>query len=133
MEELSLLKKLERVKAPPGFEQRVMAQLSVRRRGLVRRRRVFKLSLAGAFAGLLVVFILLDIFVLQKQAAPGAATIAQETSPLFGASEGVESRSLVPIIETLDYSTEIRSRTEEPRALYLLEEVSDRTLREIKY
>lgn len=133
MEELDLLKKLERVKAPPGFEQRVLAQLSLRRKSLAQRRRVFRLSLAGAFAGCLVVFVLLNMLVLQKKVPPGETTIGQEILPLFGAGERAESAALVPIIETLDYSTEIRSRSPEPKALYLLEEVSERTFREIKY
>jgi hypothetical protein len=39
----------------------------------------------------------------------------------------------IPVIETLDYATEIRSRTVEPEVVYLLEQVSDTTMREIKY
>jgi hypothetical protein len=39
MEEFDLLSKMERVEAPSGFEQKVMAQLSLRKRKHLRTRR----------------------------------------------------------------------------------------------
>ncbi len=133
MEEFELLRKLDRVKAPPGFEQRVMAQLSLRKRRLKERTRVFELSLAGGFAALVAGFVLLNIFVLKKETPTGVPAGGAKSYPSFEAEKGTESQWTVPIIETLDYETEIRSRSPEPKAVYLLEQVSERTLREIKY
>ncbi|MEW5900969.1 MAG: hypothetical protein AB1715_05855, partial [Acidobacteriota bacterium] len=115
-----LLENLDRVKAPPDFEQSVMAQLSLRKRTERQRRIAMRLSLAGAFASVLIVGVLLNVFVLPKRAS------LQQFQP-------VSADELVPVIETLDYGTEIRSRSWEPEAIYLLEQVSDTTLREIKY
>jgi len=133
MEEFKLLQKLERVQAPPGFEQKVLAQLSLKKRGLREKRRVFGLSLAGAFASLLAIFILLNVFVLEKKAPSGVARMEGESYALFDAGDRGEERQTVRVIETLDYSTEMRSRSSEPQAIYLLEQVSEKTLREIKY
>jgi len=132
MEELGLLKKLEKVKAPPDFEQKVMAQVSLRKRSLQQKRTAFRLSLAGAFASLLVVFVLLNVFVLQKKAPLGVSPLKKDIAP---ASENVPRAAgqLIPVIETLDYSTEIRSRSYEPQTIYLLEQVADTTPKGIKY
>ena len=66
MDELNLLEKLESVKAPPGFEQRVLAQLSVRKRKKQRVRNL-SLSAAGAFSAALVIFIVLNVFILPEK------------------------------------------------------------------
>ncbi|HDZ26592.1 MAG TPA: hypothetical protein ENH65_08825, partial [Candidatus Aminicenantes bacterium] len=58
----NLLKKLERIKAPPGFEQKILAQLSLRKR---RNQKIkyLRLSLAGAFSAALVFFIAVNVFI----------------------------------------------------------------------
>jgi hypothetical protein len=132
MDELGLLKKLEKVKAPPGFEQKVMARISLRKRSLRTRRTVFRLSLAGAFASLLVVFVLLNVLVLQKKSPLGVADLKKAVPPVSGTVQSSTGR-MIPVIETLDYSTEVRSRSYEPQTIYLLEQVSDTTSKEIKY
>lgn len=133
MDELNVLKKLDTVKAPADFEQKVMAQLSLRKRSLRERRRAFGLSLAGAFASLVVVAVLLNVFVLQKKAPLGVAERAQDFAPASSLVERAAAQQPISVIETLDYSTEIRGRSAEPQAIYLLEQVSDTTVREIKY
>jgi hypothetical protein len=133
MDEMTILKKLERVKAPPEFEQQVMARLSVRRRSLRRERFGFRLSLAGAFASLLLVFVLLNVFVLQNRAPQNISR-----SQFGGLADGAMVQpagfgQIIPIIETLDYSSEMRSRSYEPEAIYLLEQVSDTTPKGVKF
>lgn len=132
MAELGLLKKLEKVKAPPDFEQKIMARVSLQKRSLGPKRTAFRLSLAGAFATLLIVFVLLNVFVLQKKSPVGVADLKKEVP---AASEIVQTKSgqIISVIETLDYSTEVRSRSFEPRMVYLLEQVSDTTSKEIRY
>lgn len=133
MDELNLLKKLDRVQAPPGFEQKVMAQLSLRKRSTRERRRVFGLSLAGAFASLLAVLILLNVFVLKKKTPLEVADTERGYYPASGVVSKTTADKTMRVIETLDYATEIRSRSAEPEVIYLLEQVSDTTMREIKY
>ncbi len=132
MEELGLLKKLEKVKAPPNFEQKVMARVSLRKKSVGRRPAALRLSLAGAFATLLIAFVLLNIFVLQKKAPVGVSDMKKGVPP---AAEMVQSAAgrIVSVIETLDYSTEVRSRSNGAKTIYLLEQVSDTTSQEILY
>jgi hypothetical protein len=132
MEEFGLLKKLEKVKAPPDFEQKVMARVSLQKRSLGPKRTAFRLSLAGAFVSLLVVFVLLNVFVLQKKSPVGVSDLKKEVP---AASEIVQTAAgqIIRVIETLDYSTEVRSRSLEPQTVYLLEQVSDTTSKEIRY
>ena len=132
MEELGLLKKLEKVKAPSNFEQKVMAQVSLRKRSLRQKRTAFRLSLAGAFASLLVVFVLLNVFIFEKKAPLGVADKKDNAAPASGMVPSVAGQ-IIPVIETLDYSTEIRSQSHEPQTIYLLEQISDTTPKEIKY
>jgi len=133
MDELNLLKKLDRVQAPPGFEQKVMAQLSLRKRSKRERRRVLGLSLAGAFASVLAVLIVLNVFVLQKKTPLEVTDSERGYYPASRVVPKTKAEQTIPVIETLDYATEIRSRSAEPEVIYLLEQVSDTTMREIKY
>ena len=117
MSEWDIMKRLDTVKAPPDFEQRLMARLSLEKRAAARRRPALGLSLAGAFASLLAVFVALNVFVLRQQAP---VTVSK-------AEAGAEARTqqIIPVIETFDYGTEIRSRAPESDTIYLLERVSD--------
>jgi hypothetical protein len=133
MDESNLLKKLDRVQAPPGFEQKVIAQLSLRKRSTRERRRVFGLSLAGAFASLLAVLILLNVFILQKKTRLEVADSKRDYYPASRVVPKTTADQAISVIETLDYATEIRSRSADPGVIYLLEQVSDTTMREIKY
>jgi hypothetical protein len=118
MEELSLLKKMDAVTAPPDFEQRVMARLSLERRAAGRRWPGLGLSLAGAFATLLAVFVGLNVFVLRE---PSAVTASKARAVAEG------SQQIIPVIETFDYGAEIRGRAPESGTIYLLEQISDTT------
>ncbi len=132
MEEMDLLKKLEKVKAPPYFEQKVMARVSLRKKTEERRPAAWRLSLAGAFATLLIAFVLLNVFVLQKKAPVGIAQM-EKGAPAPAKTVTAESGQIIPVIETLDYTTEVRSRSNEVEMIYLLEQVSDTTSQEILY
>jgi hypothetical protein len=55
--------------------------------------------------------------------AASASSLIQKTA----------AEQTIRIIETLDYRTEMRSRSTEPETVYLLEQVSDSTPRGIKY
>ncbi len=131
MEEFNLLKKLERVKAPPHFEQKILAQLSLRKRQL--KTRNLRLSLAGAFSAIIVLFIVVNIFILPQRSPlkfigveKGISSSVQERGPVI-------ERDFIPIIESVDYSSEIQSVSRDPSTIYILEQVSDETSAEIKY
>lgn len=133
MDELNILQKMESVKAPPGFEQRIMAQLSLRKRKRARVKNL-SLSLAGAFSAMLVLFIVLNIFILPQKSQVGIADIEKKSLASPFETEALTPKGpTVPIIEAVDYGEEIRSLSQEPRTIYLLEQVSDEVSSTVKY
>jgi hypothetical protein len=127
MEDISLLRKLERVTAPSDFEQRVLTHLARKRASAARARRVqvFRYSLAGAAAALLVCFLVLNVFVLRTGGpADSAGPLAQDDQNRSG---------VLPVMETVDYGREVRSASYGPRAVYILENVSYASNPQIKY
>jgi len=132
MEELNFLEKLERVKAPPGFEQRVLTHLSLRKK---KRSKVkhLRFSLAGAFSAALVVFVVLNVFVLPEKSSVEFADLEEGFSRAFRRGEELRRGDTIPIIEAVDYTGEIRTRSPEPRTIYILEQVSDRVSPKIQY
>jgi hypothetical protein len=133
MSEMDILKKLDAVKAPSGFEQQVMAQLSLRKRLGRRRRTALRWSLAGSLASLAVVFVLLSTVVFRDRAPSGLADRGADSRPAASLVQRAAADETISIIERLDYTTEFRNRSAEPETIYLLEQVSDTTPREIKY
>ena len=136
MEVLNLLEKLEKVNAPSDFEQKVMAQLSLRK-GKVQRVKYLRLSLAGAFSALIVFFVVLNFLILPSKSPEEFAERERGVPGTFRREMGREmdlrQRSVVPLIETVDYTGDIQARSQEPPTVYLLEQVSDKTNRKIKY
>jgi muramoyltetrapeptide carboxypeptidase LdcA involved in peptidoglycan recycling len=133
MSEWDILKGLDTVKAPPDFEQKVMAQLSLRKRVERRRRAVLRWSMAGSFASLAAVVFLLNVFVFQGRSPSGIAERGKGISPASSMMQSAAYERTVSILETLDYRTEMRSRSSEPETIYLLEQISDTTPRGIRY
>ena len=129
MEESSLLEKLARVKAPPDFEQKVLAQLSLRRKQF--RARTLRLSLAGAFSAVLVLLIVIDIFFLPGKGLVKLTGLEEDLSSPLSRGQQLVLNGYIPIIEAIDYQGEIRS--EDPTTIYILEQVSDETSTEILY
>jgi len=132
MEELNLLKKLGRVKAPPDFEQKVLEQLSFRRGKQVRVKHL-RLSLAGAFGALAVIFIIINIFILPQRGPVEFTDIEKGISADFPIEKWMMQREIIPIIESVDYSGEVQNLRREPPTIYILEQVSERTDIRIKY
>ena len=129
MEESSLLEKLARVKAPPDFEQKVLAQLSLRRRQL--RTRTLRLSLAGAFSAILVLLVAINILFLPGKGLVKLTGLEEDLSSPLSRGQQLAPRGYIPIIEAVDYQGEIRSG--DPATIYILEQVSDETSTEILY
>jgi hypothetical protein len=151
MEGHELLGKMNKVKAPAEFEERVLAKLGEERRARVRRRTTFRYAFAGAAGVVVIGFLALNVFVLQKSPAAklAAKSAGSELSMAFGGkTDGVAanrplslgaqarddvSRTAIPVLEGVDYSQEVRNVSYEPQTVYILEQVSDVRPSEIKY
>lgn len=141
MEAHELLGKVNKVGAPPGFEGRVMAGIGQAKRARARRRAISRYAFAGSAAVLLVGFILLNphaagrrsgLAVAGKGRAPVTAVryAADVGSPLL---EAASTTAYLPVLETVDYSSEMRNASNQPRTVYILEQVSEDRATEIKY
>jgi hypothetical protein len=133
MEELNLLEKVEKVKAPPNFEQKVLTLLSERKEKKRLKVRSLRFSFAGAFAFLLVCFIVLNVFVLQRKGPLDVSGLEEGIPTSLQRGETARVRDYIPIMETVDYSGEIRSPSYESQKIYILEQVSEERLTQIKY
>jgi len=129
MDVTNLLEKLERVKAPPDFEQSVLDLLSERKEKKQLKWKHLRLSFAGALALLLVFFVAINVFVLQKKGALDLTDMERDI-PSAG---NMRPMDYIPIIEIVDYNREIQSVSSEPQTIYLLEQVSDSHREKIKY
>jgi len=129
MKELNYLKKLGKVEAPSDFEQRVLAQLSLRKRSEIRVRRL-RLSFAGAFGTLAVLVIVAGLFFLPQKGDPRYSGLEKGFSPEFS---GYGQQNYINITESMEYAGEIRSKANQPKTIYILEQVSDTTDTRIKY
>ena len=124
MEERNFLEKMDRVAAPPGFKRRVLAELALRKERRRSSARTWRFVYAGGAAVFLAAVILAGIFVLDRTGGKDtAATVRLAGRP----SEAI------PVMETLDYSSEYRNASLEPRTIYILEQVSEVSPREITY
>ncbi len=130
MSEWDIFKSLDTVKAPPDFEQKLLAQLSLRKRMERRRRVVLRWSMAGSFASLAAVAVLLNVFVFQGRSPSVVAEKGKGPAPASSFIQRAAEERTVPIIETLDYRTEMGGRSSEPGTIYLLEQISDTTPRD---
>ena len=136
MEDFEFLGRMDRVEAPLGFEQRVMAQLQTRKQKRVRARRLHY-SLAMAATSLVVIVMAVNfLYIPQKQGeqARQMAELEQKLDPILQPPGSYDRFNTIPITERLNYSGEVRSvNRQEPRTIYILEQVSDRTDAKIIY
>ena len=123
MEEFDLLTQMERVEAPPGFEQRVLARVAERKRQRRKARRL-GFSLATAAASLAVVVVAVNFLVLSDRGPGQAADLRREITPDF---QNEAALPTLPITEAMNLSGEFRQVSHESRTIYILEQVSDRT------
>jgi hypothetical protein len=138
MEGHELLTKTSRVKAPPDFEERVLAKLGEERRARLRRRAAFRYAFVGSAAVLIVGFVILSQVGVNRRASlalagkgksePAAQRVAY---PLTARDQA--ARPYLPVLETVDYSSEFRNASYQPQTVYILEQVSEVRPSEIKY
>jgi len=132
MKKYNLFDELKRVKAPENFELGITQLLHERKRKHV-RVRTLRLSLAGALSAAVAVFVIINFLILPQNAPVEYSELESRVPSVF--ERGMLQRAVepIPIIERVDYSGEIRSRRQDPPTIYLLEQCSDKTVREIKY
>lgn len=132
MELNNFLKKIERVEAPPNFEQKVMAELSMRKRTLARNTRL-RLSLAGAVSVATVLLVIVGLFVLPQRRPVEVSSIQRSAPSAFERQDQRRASDYIPIVEAVDYTGEIRTLQDQPPTIYILEHVSDSTDTKIIY
>ena len=135
MEELNLLRKLERVKAPPDFEEKLFAQLPIRKERRL-RVRTLRLSLAGAFSVLFAAAIIVNVFFIREKGALKVAEMEKEapaSALILQKEESLSPRPTIPIIEVVDFDREIQSASRQPQTIYILEQVLETKRDKIKF
>lgn len=137
MEDFEFLGRMDKVEAPPGFEQRVMAQLKERRQKRTRLKRL-RYSLATAAASLAVIVMAVNFLYLPQRQANQMAKMAELEKKLDPILQPQPERwdrfNTIPITERLNYAGEVHSvDRQQARTIYILEQVSDRTDAKIIY
>jgi hypothetical protein len=138
MEGHELLGKTNKVKAPADFEARVFARLGEAKAARMRRKAAFRYAFAGSAAVVLVGIVLLNVFVLNHTSSRTLAgkgksdALANQLSFSDRLRYG-GTQTYLPVLETVDYSNEYRNVSNQPRTVYILEQVSEVRPTEIKY
>ena len=125
MEERNIFDRLERVRAPEGFEAGILAELPRRKELRAHALRTYRYAFAGATAVLLATFVLFNVPILRR---PEGVRMAGK-----GRTAGPVAIEAVQIMETMDYSTEVHNASFEPQTVYILEQVSEVSPQEITY
>ncbi|HOM94597.1 MAG TPA: hypothetical protein P5517_04320 [Candidatus Saccharicenans sp.] len=121
MEEKNYISQLPRVKAPEDFENQVLNRLKKEKVRVVRQRR-WAWGLGGVAAAVLMAIILIKPGV--KQPSYTAQQLEQERSPL----------EVIQVVEPLNLENEIKTATDDPQTVFILEQVSDRPLiQQVRY
>jgi hypothetical protein len=132
MHEYSVFENIQRVRAPESFEQDVL-KLLYERKKKQGRARVLRLSLAGAFSAAVAIFAVINFVVIPQRGPVDYADLEGEIPAFMERGIPRQGMTTIPIIERVDYSREMRSSRDELPTIYLLEQCSDKTNREIKY
>lgn len=132
MELNDLLKKIERVEAPPHFERKVMTELSLRKRSLARKMR-WRLSFAGAFSAAAILLVVVGLFVLPERRPADIVNVERPVPSVLDRQDMRRARDYIPIVEAVDYTGEMRTVRDQPPTIYILEHVSESTDTKIIY
>ncbi|MFC2165835.1 hypothetical protein ACFLT2_12680 [Acidobacteriota bacterium] len=132
MEIHELLKKIERVDAPPHFEQRIMTELSSRKSHRARKTRM-GLTFAGAASAAAIMLLVVGLFILPQREPAEMLSLEKKSTPSLSRDAQLREGEVIPIIEAVDYAGEIRRMKDQPPTIYILEHVSDSTDTKTKY
>lgn len=130
MEGHEQLGKMIRVRAPEDFERTVLARLpAAREKRLRARRAAYRCAFAGSAALLLLGFLVFR----PASREPDAVLTSAERQALSAEPGGGAPSRVLPVFETVDYTSELRSVQTQPRTVYILEQVSESRPSEIIY
>jgi len=132
MELNNLLKKIEKVEAPADFEQKVMAELFLRKRKLARNMRL-RLSFAGAFSAAVILLVVVGLFMLPQRRPAEIVSLDGSAPAVIERQDQRRASDYIPIVEAVDYTGEMRTVRDQPPTIYILERVSDSTDTKIIY
>lgn len=132
MEEYKLLSKLERVKAPPDFEEKVIAELDLRKRKHVRVKRL-RWTFAGACASVATVMLMISFGVFPQKSTHEYAELKKASTTAVAPQYKLNSNKSIPVTESVNYSGEVHNLTRDRETIYILEHVSDSTDTRIIY
>ncbi|MGB9892908.1 MAG: hypothetical protein ACPLRA_00735 [Candidatus Saccharicenans sp.] len=123
MTEEKFFQQLDRAVAPPGFEQVVLAKLREQKTRRTRLKRL-EFSLAG-LAAMIIAAILIFSPVARKSISPveSAAGLSSATTP----------EKVIHLMEPIDLKKEMRRTNEEGQTVFILEQVSDNWVEQVKY
>jgi hypothetical protein len=130
MEGHEQLAKMTRVRAPEGFERTVLARLPAARERRVRARRAaYRYAFAGSAALLLIGFLVFN----PTSREPDTVLTSAERQALSADPDNARPSRVLPVYETVDYTSEFRNAQSQPRTVYILEQVSESRPSEIIY
>lgn len=136
MEGHDLLTPMTKVKAPEGFEDSVLRRLPAARRDRAKARRLaaYRYALSGAAALVVAGFLVFGPSPEEPETVlTSADRLALTATPDFGRGEPPSRSPVLPVFETMDYSSEFRGARSQARTVYILEQVSDAVRSEIIY
>jgi len=122
MKELSCLKKLGNVKAPYDFERKTISQLSLRKREKLHIRRL-RFSFGGAISVMAVIILIVVIFFIPQRKTVKLSLKEEDTTNLQRSRQPFLER-IIPVIEPVNYSMEAQTFANEPKTIYILEQIS---------
>ncbi len=134
MEGHDLVGKMNTVKAPDGFEDRVLGRLPAARQERARARRAHtRYAFAGSAVVLIAAVLIFNPGLPEKETVLTYAereALAADPDRLPG---GPNRSRILPVFEAMDYASEFRNAQAQPRTVYILEQVSEIPSSEIIY
>ncbi len=139
MEELKILRRIDKIKAPRDFERQVLARLE-RETGGRREKAGRPVFLRAAMAGAGALLLAGGIYLGLNDRLGGPSPLETAGNPSGRSSYGARPASgpeglpgMEPLLETVDYSDEIHGNSRGARTVYLLEQVSEGPSSGIKF
>lgn len=124
MDDQKYLSQLNQVVAPPDFEQSVLTRLKRNREKRVKLRKL-EFSLAGAAT-----LIIIGLIIFSPSAKRPSSL---EDFSLIEMVQEASQDKAIHLVEPLDLRQEMRRSTDEIQTVFILEQVSDNWVQQVRY
>ncbi|MDD8030619.1 MAG: hypothetical protein PHQ25_01295 [Acidobacteriota bacterium] len=124
MDDQKYLSQLNQVVAPPDFEQSVLTRLKRNREKRVKLRKL-EFSLAGATT-----LIIIGLIIFSPSARKPSSL---EESSLIEMAQEASQDQAIHLVEPLDLRQEMRRSNDEIQTVFILEQVSDNWVQQVRY